>query len=248
MEMYHTKDQWSLWNNASNKPKDYVIYAADIAVTSYERDEFLNHRQLECLFNSLFYLIEKRTSNLHINGSLWYQSTPHRLVSLHKRPVMTKVFLIIKYSSTHVRNWHIFLIFVTAFSRFFLIYPHSYSRLRQSQLHLNKEQLKILAEQEKKCCKSFIMRHPEPEATVKTTWRSRWWDQNIGLQVKFKRTFFVLTPWLERRWIRDVLRIHGWTILPPGNWMMNPTMECATSAGTEFPTWRHTSSKDFSRT
>ena len=127
-----------------------MIYAADIAVTSYERDAFLNHRQLECLFNSLFYLIEKRTSNLHINGSLWYESTPNRRVSLHKRPVMMKVFLVVKYSSTHVRNWHIFLIFVTAFSRFFHIYPHSYSRLRQSHLHLNKEQLKILGEQKKK--------------------------------------------------------------------------------------------------
>ena len=47
-----------------------------------------NHRQLECLFNSLFRLTTKEIGKFHISGHLWGEFSDPQWISLHKGSVM----------------------------------------------------------------------------------------------------------------------------------------------------------------
>ena len=56
-----------------------------VTVTSHERHGASSNRILECFFNSIFSKTTKKTSNLHITGSLW--GTPVADGFLSQKPV-----------------------------------------------------------------------------------------------------------------------------------------------------------------
>ena len=63
-----------------------------VKATSHEGNDISNHRQLDCLFHSLFWLTAKKTCKLRIAHPLCGKVDWSPVDSLPKRPIMQKAF------------------------------------------------------------------------------------------------------------------------------------------------------------
>ena len=61
-------------------------------MTSDERHGVWNHRQIDCLFNSLLRLTSKETTKLRLTGFLCLNATGHRWFPSQKEPSSVKIF------------------------------------------------------------------------------------------------------------------------------------------------------------
>ena len=99
-----SKQWWGWWLETPSRPlwrhcnnEQYAICKTahadlNVAVTSRECYGVSNHRQLDCLSNSLYRLTSKDTSKLRITGRLWGESTGDRWFSPTNGPWFGKRF------------------------------------------------------------------------------------------------------------------------------------------------------------
>ena len=73
-----------LMKNKNKKTRDYkpILHGQPIMLMSHKHQEISNNWQISCLFYSLFRVITKETSMLHIAGPLWGESTDNQWIPL----------------------------------------------------------------------------------------------------------------------------------------------------------------------